>query len=64
MPFENPENIMRSWNVQTGYATGPIVADLSLYLAGGETQHRPRLRREEFLDLPTGVSPRAQGVLS
>ena len=27
MPFENPENIMRSWNVQTGYATGPIVAD-------------------------------------
>jgi len=27
MSFENPENIMRSWNVQTGFATGPVVKD-------------------------------------
>ena len=27
MSFENPENIIRSWNVQTGFATGPVVKD-------------------------------------
>ena len=27
MSFENPENIIRSWNVQTNFASGPVVAD-------------------------------------
>ena len=25
--YENPENIIRSWNVQTNFATGPVTAD-------------------------------------
>ena len=24
---ENPQNIIRSWNVQTNFATGPVTAD-------------------------------------
>lgn len=27
MSYENPENIIRSWNVQTNFATGPVTAD-------------------------------------
>ena len=27
MSFENPENIIRSWNVQSNFAAGPVVAD-------------------------------------
>ena len=27
MSFENPENLIRSWSLQTGFATGPVVAD-------------------------------------
>ena len=27
MSYENPENIIRSWNVQTNFATGPVAAD-------------------------------------
>ena len=27
MPFENPQNIIRSWNLQTNFATGPVIQD-------------------------------------
>ena len=27
MSGENPSNIIRSWNLQTGFSTGPVVAD-------------------------------------
>ena len=27
MSFENPQNIIASWNLQTGFATGPVIAD-------------------------------------
>ena len=27
MSFANPENLIRSWNLQTGFSTGPVVAD-------------------------------------
>ena len=27
MSFANPENLIRSWNLQTGFATGPVIAD-------------------------------------
>ena len=27
MSFENPQNIIRSWNLQSNFATGPVVAD-------------------------------------
>jgi len=27
MPFENPQNIIRSWNLQSNFATGPVVQD-------------------------------------
>ena len=27
MPFENPQNIIRSWNLQSNFATGPVVVD-------------------------------------
>ena len=27
MSYANPENLIRSWNLQTGFATGPVVAD-------------------------------------
>ena len=27
MAYENPENIIRSWNIQSNFATGPVTAD-------------------------------------
>ena len=27
MSFENPQNLIQSWSLQTGFATGPVVAD-------------------------------------
>ena len=27
MSYENPENIIRSWNIQSNFATGPVTAD-------------------------------------
>ena len=27
MSFANPENLIRSWNLQSGFSTGPVVAD-------------------------------------
>ena len=27
MAYENPENIIRSWNIQGNFATGPVTAD-------------------------------------
>jgi len=27
MPFENPQNIVRSWNLQSNFATGPVIQD-------------------------------------
>ena len=27
MSFANPENLIKSWNLQSGFSTGPVVAD-------------------------------------
>ena len=27
MSFENPQNLISSWNLQTSFATGPVLAD-------------------------------------
>ena len=72
MSYENPENIIRSWNVQTNFATGPVTAavgpaavlsdqdPIPPHLAGGIMQLHIGLGKQQLLHLPAGVPPRGQ----